>query len=322
MWFDRAGLEQATAEIVAHHKAGRFIASKGSSEVYDLCCGIGSDAIAVALTGLPVVAIDRSPQALHYTTWNAEAYGAADRIQVRQRDVTELTDFSSLVHIDPDRRTGRQRAVRLEDYCPPLEYLQRLTTSAPGGAIKLSPASNFGGKFPGCEIELISLGGECKEATAWFGDLAGDNEWRATVLPSGDSVTGDPWAARSEVSSLGEFLYDPDPAVVRAGLVDVLAETAGFVRLDPSEEYLTSQELVKSPFVQAFEVVDELHFSERDLKAYFRTLDCGELEIKCRHVPVSAERLRQKLKPSGTGRISLIVARIEGRVRAVIARRR
>src|SRR5262245_57050235 len=36
MWFDRQGLEQATSEPVARHKALRF-----SGNVFDLCCGIG-----------------------------------------------------------------------------------------------------------------------------------------------------------------------------------------------------------------------------------------------------------------------------------------
>ena len=37
MWFDRVGLEQATTELVAQHKAKRF-----SGDVDDLCCGIGA----------------------------------------------------------------------------------------------------------------------------------------------------------------------------------------------------------------------------------------------------------------------------------------
>ncbi len=45
MWFDRVGLEQSTAEAVARHKAQRF---QGRGRVWDLCCGIGGDAIQLA----------------------------------------------------------------------------------------------------------------------------------------------------------------------------------------------------------------------------------------------------------------------------------
>ena len=90
-----------------------------------------------------------------------------------------------------------------------------------GGAIKLSPASNFGGKFDDVEIELVSLHGECKEATIWFGSLATPGLYRATVLPAGETLAADPLSEFPEQGPLAKYLYDPDPAIVRSGLVDV-----------------------------------------------------------------------------------------------------
>src|SRR5689334_12950811 len=55
MWLDRKGLEQATSEPVAHHKAKRF---KG--RVWDYCSGIGADAMALA-AGSEVIAVDSNP---------------------------------------------------------------------------------------------------------------------------------------------------------------------------------------------------------------------------------------------------------------------
>ena len=40
MWFTRHGLEQASAEPLARHRAGRYA---GYGWVADLCCGIGGD---------------------------------------------------------------------------------------------------------------------------------------------------------------------------------------------------------------------------------------------------------------------------------------
>ena len=42
MWYSPKGLEQATSEVVAAHKAGRF-----AGRVYDFCCGIGADSVAL-----------------------------------------------------------------------------------------------------------------------------------------------------------------------------------------------------------------------------------------------------------------------------------
>lgn len=316
MWFDRQGLEQSTAEPIARYKSTRF-----TGPVWDLCSGIGSDALALA-ERCQVTAVDRNPAAGLRTQWNAEAYGVAASVRTVCADVMELPELSGLVHIDPDRRPGASgRVSRIEDYVPNLEFLQALTSCCSGGAIKLSPASNFGGKFPDAELELISLNGECKEATVWFGELARPPFFRATVLPSGATIAGHPLEVAVPVMPIGRYLYDPDPAVVRSGLLDVVADRLALTRLDPAEEYLTSDELVLSPFVQTFEVLANLPNNERDLKGWLRTSDVGQLEIKCRHIPIRADEMRRKLPLTGTGAAVVVFARLNGKARIIGARR-
>jgi hypothetical protein len=319
MWFDRQGLEQATSEAVARHKARRF-----SGHVWDLCCGIGGDAIALAERCDEVVSVDRAPAATLRSWWNAMAYGVEERIQPICQNVEDvLKDVTGqFVHIDPDRRPGSGgRVLKIEDYVPSLDVLHALQQTARGGAIKLSPASNFGGKFPEAEIELISLHGECKEATIWFGELRSDVAFRATVLPSGETIAGHPLDVAAAVTPLDRYLFDPDPAVVRAGLVDLLAATLGLNRLDASEEYLTGPQPVASPFVRTFVVDAELPNNERQIRDALRNSPFGELEIKCRHVPVDAEALRRRLPLPGHDPGVLLYARIGGKTRAVLARR-
>jgi hypothetical protein len=319
MWFDRQGLEQATSEIVAQHKARRF-----SGRVWDLCCGIGGDTLALAQRCQLVLAVDRQPAATLRASWNAAAYHVAQAVQPRVADaetlLPELT--GELVHIDPDRRSGSAtRALRLEDYVPGLDFLHRLQHTARGGGLKLGPASNFPGKFPDTEIELISHRGECKEAVVWFGELAGSSPFRATVLPAGDTICGHPLDTAAPLAPLDGYLFDPDPAVVRAGLVDVLAVQLDLRRLDAAEEYLTGPRLISSPFVQAFAVDAEVPNNERHIREAIRRLQWGIVEIKCRHVPVDADSLRRRLPLSGEAAGVLILARIAGRTRAVLAHR-
>ncbi|QDU38308.1 RNA cap guanine-N2 methyltransferase [Maioricimonas rarisocia] len=316
MWFDRQGFEQATGETVAIHKAHRF-----TRPTWDLCCGIGADAIAIA-ANVAVTAVDHDEATLLQAEWNAHVYGVQDRFTPLLADVTTVDPGDDLIHIDPDRRAGnRGRAVRLEDYQPGPEFLDRMIAQRSGGAIKLSPASNFGGKFSGCEIELISLHGECKEATVWFGELAGEAPFRATVLPQGATLAGDPFDFDPVIDPLGRYIYDPDPAIVRAGLVDALAVEVSLSRLDDAEEYLTSDTLVKTPFARAFEVLDVVPFKDKALRGYFRAASFGQLEIKCRHVPVDASALRRKLRLDGSDAGVLIVARESGKARGVVCRR-
>jgi hypothetical protein len=236
-------------------------------------------------------------------------------------DVESLDLSGKRVHLDPDRRAGRQRSIRIEDYSPPLHFLQSLIGKSSGGGIKLSPASNFGGKFPGCEIEIISLDGECKEATVWYGDLATGCAVRATMLPSGMTIAGQPWESRPRVGQLGRFVFDPDPAIVRSGLLDQLTAELDLSRLDDAEEYLTGETLVNSPAVTPFEVLADLPHNDKELRRYFRQQSYGEVEIKRRHIPTEIERLRRKLPLSGKDRCVLIVARLAGKTRYLVCRR-
>ena len=316
MWFDRKGLEQATSEPVARHKARRF-----AGRVWDYCCGNGGSTIGLAERG-EVVAVDLDPANGLRTQWNAEVYGCGDAVQAIAGDVERLTARDGLVHIDPDRRAGaRGRSIRIEDSVPGLEFLRTLTREFAGGAIKLSPAGNFLGKFAGTEIELVSLQGEATEAIVWFGSLGNSDQFRATVLPAGESLTGRPLEAMPEFGGVERYVYDPDPAVVRAGLVDHLAEQLDLRRLDEAEEYLTSDRRVESPFVRAFEVDADLPNNDREIRAHFRAADIGQVEIKCRHIPVQVEAVRRKLPLGGSQAGVLLFARVGGKARAIVARR-
>ncbi|MBD3671921.1 MAG: hypothetical protein HUJ26_00210 [Planctomycetaceae bacterium] len=315
MWFDRQGLEQATSETVSRHKAIRF-----EGEVFDLCCGLGGDTIALA-EKCAVTAIDRNPASCLRTWLNAEVYGCQQNIDLRCEDVTGCDPSGRLIHIDPDRRPGGSRVIRMEDAEPDLLYLKELMSTARGGAIKLSPAANFIGKFPEAEIELVSLHGECKEATVWFGELAEPGVYRATSLPAGETLVGDPLMVYCRQSELDRYIFDPDPAIVRSGLIELLAEQKELQRLDDAEEYLTGDYLPETSFLRSFEVIDVLPYQEKELRKYFRKANFGQLEIKCRHIKVPIESLRRKFTLQGEEAGVLIVLREQGQSRAVVCRR-
>jgi hypothetical protein len=145
--------------------------------------------------------------------------------------------------------------------------------------------------------------------------------WRATVLPAGETISGHPLEAIPDLGPLEGFLYDPDPAVVRAGLVSVLAERDGFTRLDEAEEYLTSTERIASPFAKPLEVLANLPNNDREIRRYFRESQFGQVEIKCRHIPIQAEVVRRKLALPGREAAVLVFARVEGKARAIVCRR-
>jgi len=322
LWLTRQSFEQSTSEPVARYKAQRFAKVAGAGEtIYDYCSGLGADAIALADIA-PVVACDLDPVMLELARWNADLYGVADRIEFRQADATEADVAGQIMHLDPDQRDAAgRRHLRLEQIRPDLTRMQDMANTCRAGAIKLSPASNFGGKFPEAEVELVSWEGECKLATIWCGELAEPGMWRATALPSGESIAGDPLAAWPEYGDVSDFLFDPDPAVVRAGLVNALSEQLQIQRLDDADEYLTADTQVDSPFVKPLKVVDILNRNETQLRKYLRKNNVGTVEIKCRHVPLDVEKLRRSLPLKGERSLVLVYARVAGKTRIVVCER-
>lgn len=325
LWLTKTGLQQATAWQVARHKARRF---PDTEVVWDLCSGIGVDAAALLARG-PVCCVDNDPAMLLRCQWNLECWQQQQAIDASANPQFETADVlhrdlpNQLLHVDPDRRVGRtQAAKRLEQYTPDLEWMQRTVQSGRSGALKIGPASNFIQKFPGCEIELISLDGECREATVWFGDLAGPHSFRATCLPSGESISMDPleaWCPQADQP--GKYLFDPDPAIVRSGLLDAAGEMGNLRRMDSQDEYLTGDVNPQSEFVRAYLVEDCLPNNLRSVKKHLQGRGSVDYEVKCRRLKVDANRIQKQLPRGDQPVRTIFFLRINGRSKVILARR-
>lgn len=328
MWVEPVGVEQATAEPVARYKAGRFHASP---VVVDLCSGIGGDAIALA-AHVPVIAVDSDAAMCRRVRWNAGVYEVADSVlAVRARAEAFPLPPEARVHLDPDRRAhggrGERPARALEDYAPGPEFWTSLIHRAPGGAIKLSPAADLARHFPqstgpAIEIDVISLRGECKEATVWFGELA-ECRRRATRLPE-HAVWTDRDGFDPEppgVAPPDGWIFDPDPSLIRAGLLDGFARMHRLCRAAEGVDYLTGPEWIDSAFLSAFAVIEVSPLDRRHLRRMLQRHRVGTLEIKVRGLDLTPETLRARLKPRGDQSATLIIVGGPGPARALLARR-
>ncbi len=321
LWLEPVGLEQATAERVARHKARRF----AGGLVADLCAGIGGDSVALAVSAR-VLAVDADQGMARRVRWNAEVYEVEGRLApIRARAESFPLPSKALVHIDPDRRAGAARRARsVFDYVPGFDFLQSLRRTARGGAIKLGPASDFAAHFdsPAFEVELISLGGECKEATVWFGDLTTCGR-RATRLPEGATWTDRDASpeGQASVAPLATWVYDPDPALRRSGLLDAFAVRHSLCRCAAGVDYLTSPDRLVSPFLTAFKVVEDLPLDLKALRRAVAAHGLGPLEIKPKGLDIRPETLRHQLRPPGPNPGTLLLVGGGGPARAILARR-
>ncbi|NUR70958.1 MAG: methyltransferase domain-containing protein [Hamadaea sp.] len=324
MLFTQAGLEQATRPVVAARRAAR-LAQAGVRRVTDLGCGIGSDAIAMARAGITVHAVDADPVTADIAAFNFEALGLDAVVTCADAQDASLHDIGA-AFCDPARRqTGSgvrrtRRIFRPEDYSPPWDWVSRLPQAVEYTVLKLAPG------FPGellpddCELELTSVDGDVVEAAAWFGPLARVPR-RASVLrgTAVHELTGS-GEALGPVGPVGEFVYDPDGAVVRSHLVAEFARLVDGRLGDPDIAYVWASAHLPTPFGRCFAVDEVLPFSLKRLRSALRERGVGRLEILKRGSALDVEQLRRDLRLSGDADASLLLTKVAGRPVAVIAR--
>jgi SAM-dependent methyltransferase len=304
MYFTPDGLEQATRTTVGTYRAQRIAATLPGSSVVDLGCGIGGDLISAARAGLRVTGVERDPATAAAARANLAALDLPGEVVVGDAESFDLTPYD-VVFADPARRADGRRVFDHNAYSPPWIFVTELLSRTAG--VKVAPGIPHDAVPDGVEAEWISDAGEVKEAALWSGRLFTGIARRATLLPGGASVTDAPEA---ESGPVGQYIYEPDGAVVRAGLVTAVAAAVDGWLLDPRIAYVTAAKLVPTPLASAYEVVDELPYKEKALRSWVRTHDIGTLEIKKRGVDLDPAHLRKKLAPKGSLTATLIITRI------------
>lgn len=265
LFYERTALEQSTDEVTAAYKAERF---PDNALVADLCTGMGGDFMALAVRG-SVVGFDRDESLsilaqanghiyrdLHVqsktTRWDASSPKVLS-CDVRTCNLQEMAAW----HIDPDRRPEGKRTTRVELHEPGPDLWQELWNQNHNGAIKLAPGAEYPQTWEeDYELEWISRDGSCRQLVVWDGDLARTpGQHCATVLSRQvrRTICGNPDIV-PQSDSVGQFVYEPDAAVLAADLVSVLASEHDLHSLIPGGGYLTGDRLVEDPALTGFSV--------------------------------------------------------------------
>jgi len=326
MLFTRAGLEQATRLAVAARHAQR-LRSAGMTNVADLGCGIGGDALAFAGAGLEVLAVDADEVTAAIAAYNLAPFG--ESVTVRHSTAEWALGEpvpGRAVWMDPARRTSghsETRRVSADDYSPSLDWAFAVAAQQPTG-IKLGPAHDRDALPDDAETQWVSADGSVVELVVWTRELARAGVRRSALVIRGDrshELTAAADADDAPVRDLGEYLHEPDGAVIRARLIGDVARSLDAGMLDPRIAYLTSDAAVTSPFVQSFRVRETLPLNAKRINAALRAGGIGRLEIKKRGVDVDPAAFRRTLTLRGDAEATLLLVRIGDKRHAILADR-
>ncbi len=301
--FTDEALQQATAVPVAVHRAARLAAT--GAPVHDATCSIGTELAVLCGAGVVAVGSDIDPVRLAMARHNL-----GPSAWLCRADALHPITSDAVLVVDPARRAAGRRRVRIEDYQPALgplldAYRRRdfAVKAAPG--IDFEEIRRLG--FDG-EIEVTSYRGSVREACLWSAGLAQPGVRRRASVLDRDEHINDTDPDDCPVAPVGQWIVDPDGAVVRAGLVRHYAARHGLWQLDPDIAYLSGDRL--PPGVRGFEVLEQLVFDERRLRQALSALDCGTLEILVRGVQVDPDALRKRMRLRGSRSLSVVITRI------------
>jgi hypothetical protein len=238
--FTPIALEQASDPVVSAWRADRLT----TFDVWDLCAGVGGDALAIAATGAQVTAVDLDAARLELLGHNAQVRGldiarhVGDALRVRP-------PAAAAIHADPGRRRDGRRVRRLADHLPGVGALLAAHPGAPTRAVALSPAVDLDDpELPGdAELEFLQVGDDLREAVLWLGAARrGDRRATATLLPEGVSRARAARGPRLPVGEPGQVLLHLAPAAVRARLHDDIGDEVQARRLAIGRALLTTDE--------------------------------------------------------------------------------
>lgn len=295
MYFTREALEQASSYEVSSYRAERY---RGYLKIADLGCSIGGDTLALAEIE-PTIGLDHDPLRLAMAQENLQALGL--KAAFIQTDIVKSFPCLPYPYValffDPARRKAGRRISSVQKYIPPLSTVSNWLSYFPALGVKISPAVDKRELFGyDAEIEFISVKGELKEAVLWFGPLKA-GECRATVLPGPHMMVDDVTTMEPSrrptlaISQPLRYFYEPDSAVIRAGMVQALRVRLGAAQVDQEIAYLTADKQISTPFARVWEVEDWFPFQLKKLRAYLRERNIGLVTVKKRGSPILPEDL-------------------------------
>lgn len=318
--------EQSSSEAAATRKrhSGRL--------AVDLTCGLGVDSLALSRRFERVVAIERDPVLAAVARENFRRLGA-DNIQVinglAEDFIREFDDPVDLIYADPDRRSAEgKKLVRISDCSPDIEALlpdiQQITLRL---VVKLSPLFDvaepqriFG---HGCDVEVVSVNGECKEIVAdidFYRQSAGTIS--ATAINSGEpdrQFSDNPNDTDFTIYEQSfepdgyKFLLVPDVALQKSRLARRYFSRLG-AYIESDNGYAFATERPDNSMGKILDIQSIESFDPKTLKRRLKADDIRNVDILRRDFPLSAAEIARQLGVREGGTTAIAFTRAAGRL--------
>ncbi len=302
-------LEQSSGEFTAAYKASLM----SGKRVIDLSGGLGVDTMFLARVFHEVVYCERDPLLCAVVEHNLKM-SRITNVAIKNGDgISLLAEYPvnsfDWIFVDPARREGGCRSIALEAASPDVVASHDLLLHhAQSVCIKASPALEISGLkklLPALHtIVVVSVDRECKEILlllerSYTPDgpvqvkaVCLNTEWEEITEVAG----GNGKMPRVVGPAVKEYLYEPDPAIIKARLSAVLARDSGLQFVNRSVDYLTADRKIKAFPGRTFRVVECVPYKPKSFRAFLERNAIAGASIQRRDFPLSAEELRKKYR--------------------------
>lgn len=300
------GLEQASGERAAAYKSTLM----HGRHLFDMTGGLGIDTIFLANRFARSWYSERDPKLAAVMSYNLAKCGIKSVEVHHGESIRYLESFPDnsfdWIMVDPDRREKQHRTITLQEASPDVVAIQELLLRKSHNiCIKASPVletSALKTLLPALHsILVVSVDHRCRELLLLLNrDTAAEHPVtiKAVVLTSPDGlfeITGETGAERT-VTTVQEYLFEPDPAIIKARLSATLALQFGCSFINESVDYLTgSQDLPSFPG-RRFRVNDSFRYKEKKIRNEIRNRNIRGASIQRRDFPADVATMRKKLQ--------------------------
>ena len=304
-------MEQCSSEQTALYKAdlaARWMESQNrkNPEFADLTGGFGVDfSYIAARLGVKSMYVERQAHLCEVARENFELLGLKNATVENADGVETLHSLDNLrlLFIDPARRDDAgNKVVSLKDCTPDVIQLQEeMLQKADFVIIKLSPMLDWHRAVSELshvrEVHIVSVGNECKELLLVLSSRV-QVPLRVFCVNDGQRMEYDatelPTVAIADAETLGDWLYEPNASLMKAGCFGTVSVRYGVEMLAKNSHLFVSRQTVDDFPGRAFRILSVCSLNKKDLKRHLAGIT--QANIATRNFPLSVAELRKRLK--------------------------
>lgn len=314
IWYPKhLSLEQCSSETTARYKARLF---QGDS-LTDLTGGFGIDCSFLAAGFKSATYVERQEELCEIAEHNFPILNL-NHIDVRNEDgVAYLQTMSPVdcIFLDPARRNEHGgKTVAISDCEPDVAGLEELLLSkAKRIMVKLSPMLDLSLALKELkhtqEVHILSVNNECKELLLLLGQEAPTEQAPPEEIPIRCANLFTKGAQQEQhfaftreqeqhsqctyTDSLGDYLYEPNASLLKAGAFRSVAAAYSVRKLHPNSHLYTSDTFIENFPGRIFRIVNQCSFNRKEAKESLA--DLKKANVTVRNFPATVAELRKRL---------------------------